>query len=113
MALVSLELAIGFVRADAGMEDEVIQACLDGAAQSAIDYLNRKVYESQAALDAAIEAGTAGENPMVVNAAIRAAILKSTAELYKNREDTAPGAVVELPFNARTLLRPHRIVPGV
>ncbi|MBU9154202.1 head-tail connector protein [Burkholderia gladioli] len=113
MALVELSLALGFVRQDAGVEDDVIQALLDGATQSAIDYLNRQVFDTQDALDAAVTAGTAGDNPMVVNAAIKAAILKATAELYANREDSAVGTVSELPFNVRTLLRPHRIVPGL
>ncbi|WGS46805.1 head-tail connector protein [Burkholderia sp. JSH-S8] len=113
MALVELKLALGFLRQDAGVEDDVIQALLDGATQSAVDYLNRQVFESAAAMETAIAAGTAGENPMVVNAAIRAAILKTIGELYVNREDSTAGAVAELPFNARTLLRPHRIIPGV
>lgn len=113
MALVELSLALGFVRQDVGVEDDVVQALLDGATQSAVDYLNRQVFDTQDALDAAVTAGTAGDNPMVVNAAIKAAILKTTAELYANREDSTLGSVAELPFNARTLLRPHRIVPGV
>ncbi|MBF3887226.1 phage gp6-like head-tail connector protein [Burkholderia pseudomallei] len=113
MALVELKLALGFLRQDAGIEDDVVQVLLDGAVQSAIDYLNRQVYESTEAMEAAIGAGTAGDNPMVVNAAIRAAILKTMAELYVNREDSTAGVVAELPFNARTLLRPHRIIPGV
>ncbi|WP_430228004.1 head-tail connector protein [Paraburkholderia tropica] len=113
MAIVELSLALGFLRQDAGVEDDVVQALLDGATQSAIDYLNRQVFETQADLDAAVADGAAGDNPMVVNAAIKAAILKTTAELYANREDTAIGTVAELPFNARTLLRPHRIVPGL
>lgn len=113
MALVELSLALGFVRQDAGVEDDVVQTLLDGATQSAVDYLNRQVFDTQDALDAAVTAGTAGDNPMVVNAAIKAAILKTTAELYANREDSATGTVSELPFNVRTLLRPHRIVPGL
>ncbi|ABA60076.1 head-tail connector protein [Burkholderia multivorans] len=113
MALVELKLALGFVRANAGVEDDVVQMLLDAATQSAVDYLNRQVFETEDAMTTAIEAGTAGQNPMVVNAAIRAAILKITAELYANREDTAFGPITELPLNARALLRPHRIIPGV
>ncbi|KWK79424.1 hypothetical protein WM16_07735 [Burkholderia ubonensis] len=113
MALVELKLALGFLRQDAGVEDDVVQVLLDGATQSAVDYLNRQVFESAEVMEAAIAAGTAGDNPMVVNAAIRAAILKTTGELYANREDSSVGTVAELPFNARTLLRPWRIVPGV
>ena len=113
MALVDLSLALGFLRQDAGVEDDVVQALLDGATQSALDYLNRQVFEDADALAAAVAAGTAGDNPMVVNGAIKAAILKTAGELYANREDSSIGTLVELPFNARTLLRPHRIVPGI
>lgn len=113
MALVEVSLALGFLRQDAGVEDDVVQALLDGATQSALDYLNRQVFGTQDDLDAAVAAGTAGDNPMVINAAIQAAILKTTAELYTNRPDTVVGTVTELPFNARALLRPHRIVPGI
>jgi hypothetical protein len=113
MPLVNLELAVKFVRQDLGADDDVIQMALDGATQASIDYLNREVFETDSAMQAAIAAGTAGDNPMVVNAAIKAGILKTTAELYANREDSTLGSVAELPFNARTLLRPHRIVPGV
>lgn len=113
MALVELRLALGYVRQDPGVDDEVVQALLDGATQSAIDYLNRQVFEDEQSMVAAIKAGTAGDCPMVVNGAIRAAILKTTAELYANREDSAVGALVELPFNARSLLRAHRIYSGL
>jgi hypothetical protein len=113
MALVDLSLALGFLRQDAGEEDDVVQVLLDGATQSSIDYLNRRVFEDEEAMASALTAGTAGDNPMVINAAIKAAILKATGEMYANRENSALGNVVELPFNVRTLLRPHRIVPGV
>ena len=113
MPLVTLNLAIKFVKQDPGADDDVVQIALDGATQSAIDYLNRQVFETLDALQAAVTAGTAGENPMVVNAAIKAAILKTTAELYMNREDSSIGTVAELPFNAKSLLRPHRIIPGM
>jgi hypothetical protein len=113
MALVEISLALGFLRQDAGVEDDVVQALLDGATQSALDYLNRQVFEDDEAMAAAVTAGTAGDYPMVVNGAIKAAILKTTGELYANREDSVSSKTVELPFNARTLLRPHRIVPGI
>lgn len=114
MALVTLDLAIGHCRANPGEENELIQIYLDGAEQSALDYLNRQVFTDKAAMDAAVADGTAGEFPMVVNSAIKVAILKTTAEVYANREDSVVGAtVVELPMSAKAFLRPHRIVPGV
>lgn len=113
MGLVSIDLAIGHLRAEPDVENDQIQTYLDGAEQSAVDYLNRQVFPDKDSMDAAVADGTAGDFPMVVNGAIKVAILKTLGELYANREDSAVGVVVELPFNARTLLRPHRIVPGV
>ncbi|MCR4158818.1 head-tail connector protein [Kerstersia gyiorum] len=111
--LVSIDLAKGFLRVDddAG-EKDVIEELLLAAEQVVIDYLNRPVFESQEALDAAIQAGTAGDAPMVSNAAIRAAILKVCGEIYKNREDTAQSqSAVSLDF--RRLVWAHRRVNGV
>ncbi len=113
MPLVSLELAIKFVKQDPGADDDVVGIALGGATQAALDYLNRRVFETVEDMQAAIAEGTAGDNPMVVNDAIKAGILKTMAELYANREDSTVGTVSELPFNAKSLLRPHRIVPGV
>lgn len=112
--MVSLELALGHLRVSAGHEDELIALYLEGAQQAALDYLNRPVFATQPELDAAKQAGTAGDHPMVVNAAIKAAILKTLGDLYCNREDSAVGmTAVELPLTAVKLLRPHRIMPGV
>jgi len=113
MALVDLSLAISAVKQGPGVDDDMIQLSLDGATQSALDYLNRQVFETDNAMAAAVAAGTAGDNPMVLNGAIKAAIVKLTVEMYTNRDNSAPGTISELPFNARTLLRPHRIIPGV
>lgn len=112
--LVSTDLALSHVRQDAGVEDAWIAMNLAAAQQSALDYLNRQVFADDASMEAAIAADTAGDFPMVVNAAIQAAILRTFGELYKNREDSTVGArMVELPFTSRDLLRPHRIIPGI
>ncbi|CAG2152665.1 hypothetical protein LMG19282_04250 [Cupriavidus campinensis] len=114
MAFVTIDLAIKHVRAEVGTEDDLIQLYLEGAQQAAMAYVNRQVFATQEDLDTAQTAGTAGDFPMVVNAAIKAAILKTTGDLYANREDSVVGATaVELPVSARRLLRPYRITPGV
>lgn len=99
-----------------GSEDDaaLLTLYLSGAKQSAIDYLDRNVYESQIALDAAVAAGTAGDYPIVVNDAINTAILLTVGHLYANREDVIVGATAsQLPNGAQFFLRPHRIFPGV
>lgn len=113
MPFVDATLAMKHCRA-AAPDVDLVGVYLAGAEQAAIDYLNRPVFESQAALDAAEALGEAGENAMVVNAAILAAILLTTGHLYANREDVVVGvSAVEIPGGAKSLLRPHRIVNGV
>ncbi|WGS44237.1 head-tail connector protein [Burkholderia sp. JSH-S8] len=114
MSVIPLSLALSFVRQDEGVEDDVCAVLLDGAEAAAFAYLNRDVYPDQETLDAANAAGMAGPFALVINGAIKAAILKTFAELYTNREDSAgTQKVAEMPFNSRTLLRPWRVIPGV
>ena len=113
MSLVPLGQALAHLRTEAGVEDALVELYLGAAEQSAIDYLNRQVFADQAALDAAVAAETAGASPMVVNFAVKAAILLTLGHLHANREDVVTGATVaQLPFGARSLLRPHRLFPG-
>jgi hypothetical protein len=57
--------------------------------------------------------GSAGEDPMVVNDAIRAAVLLITGHLFRNREDVASEAAHQLPSGAHSLLWPHRRGLGI
>ena len=51
---------------------------------------------------------------MVINSAIKAAILLTLGHLYENREDVVVGlSVAELPLSATSLLRPHRVGVGL
>lgn len=53
---------------------------------------------------------------MVLNDAVRSAILLTFGHLYRNREDVITGAsaaAVQLPFGARALLWPHRKGLGI
>lgn len=98
-----------------GDDDDVHLALLASAAeQSALAYLNRKVYEDRATLDAAVLAMAAGIDPMVVNDAIRVAMLLILGNLYANREDVVVGAsVARLPGGSRALLDDFRRGPGL
>lgn len=109
MSLVDKDLAAKHVKAELADEEELIQLYLDAADQSAMDYLNRQVFQDQAALDKAVADGVAGEDPMIVDAAIKAAVLLTFGHLYANREDVVIGtSAVELPNGAKALLRPKR-----
>lgn len=110
---VSLELARKHVRADDDEDGGLLEQYLAGAQQAAIDYLNRPVFATREDLDAAIASGAANESAIVVNAAIRAAILIIFGDMYKQRESVVTGvSVYELPI-VQDLLRPHRLVNGV
>ncbi len=110
---VTLELARKHLRVD-DEDDELLEQYVAAAQQSAVDYLNRSVFKTQEDLDTAVAAGRAGQSPIVVNAAIRAAILLIAGDLYKQRETIVMGAtsVSELSI-ASNLLWPHRLNNGV
>ncbi|SEO63471.1 hypothetical protein SAMN02800692_1520 [Luteibacter sp. UNC138MFCol5.1] len=102
--LVTMDQAIAHVRADA---DEDISVYLGAAVIDALEFLNRAVFASPEDMAAAVLAGTAGDDPMVVNDAIRAAILLRVGQLYRDRESG------DLPLGTRTLLQPFRVGLGV
>ena len=90
-------------------EAESVSVYANAAELAAIEYLNRKVYADQAALDASND--TTG---IVVNDAIKNAILLLAGHLFANRESvTVGGSAIELPLSAHYLLQPYRIGIGV
>lgn len=60
MSIVSLADAKLHIRIDHDEEDSLIQVYLDAAEESAAQYIDRNIYESQIALSAAIVAAPAG-----------------------------------------------------
>jgi len=54
---------------------------------------------------------TAGDDPMVVTPAIRAAVLLIAGSLYRNREEGPDSRT--LPVGAQALLQPNRVGLGV
>lgn len=112
MALVDLALARQHCRADSN-DDAVLTAYLSAAEQHALAYLNRAVYPTEQELKDAVDSGDAGPAPIVVNGAIRSAILLLCGHLYANREDVVTGAsVTRIPMGARELLLPYRRFAG-
>ncbi|PTT56184.1 hypothetical protein DBR33_02735, partial [Stenotrophomonas sp. HMWF022] len=86
-----------------------------GAAEEAAqEFMNRKVFPDAASMAAAVLAGTAGCDPIVVTDAIRAAVLLTLGHLYANRENVVTGTIVsEMKEGTRSLLWPYRIGLGV
>ncbi|WP_313082561.1 head-tail connector protein [Pulveribacter sp.] len=111
--IVSLDLARDYCRADSA-DDVVLGALVEAAEDWAAMFLNRKVFKDQTALNAAVLAGTAGERPMVINAAFTAAVLLITAHLYDNRQEVVTGTIAtQVPFGAEKILWPYRVGLGV
>lgn len=111
MSLIELGAAKLHLRVDDDAEDALIGLYIEAAETAAVDFLNRNVYATQADMEAAAESPEA--LPMVLNAAVRAAMLLILGHLYANREDVATTAVNKLPMGAHSLLYPHRVGLGV
>jgi len=115
MQIITTDRARQHCRADSD-DDSMLSVYAGAAEQAAQDFLNRRVYATGDDLAAAVLAGSAGEDPIVVNDAILAAMLLILGHLYKNREEVMTGqgsAAVKIPVGAEFLLWPHRIGLGV
>ncbi|WP_454056038.1 head-tail connector protein [Cupriavidus sp. Marseille-Q8015] len=114
MPILDLTLVKSHLRVTWASEDQLIgvyQAAAEGAAAS---FLNRKVFKDEDELLAAVAADTAGDDPIIANAEIQAAVLLTVGHLYANRENSVVGlSAVELPHGAREFLQPYRVGLGV
>lgn len=114
MPILTIQQAIEHCRADPEADAVMVELYLGAAIDAAQDYLGRKVFADEAALSAAVTAGTAGVDPMVATYAIKAAILLICGHLFANREDVVTGLQSHaMPNGSRDLLRPHRRSQGL
>lgn len=91
-----------------------VELLLAAAEDSAARFLNRRFFSDADTLSAAVLAGEAGKDPVLINPSIRAACLLILGSLYANREDVVVGTIAsELPMGSRTLLTPYRVGWGV
>ena len=113
MPILTTEQAIEHCRADEA-DATMVGLYLGAATDAAQDYLGRKLFADKAELDAAVQAGHAGEMPMIATYAVKAAILLICGHLFANREDVVTGLQsYAMPMGSRDLLRPHRKVQGL
>mgnify|MGYP002756003848 FL=1 len=105
--MITLELVKLHLRVDGEDEDDLIRLYYEAAVSDCAAYLNRPLYQDEAAASEAAKAGKA--DGVVLNSSIRNAILLTVGYLYSTREDGAVG----LPCAARRLLEPFRNLPGV
>lgn len=112
MQLVEIEQLRAHCRTESD-DDALLTLYADAAEQMVYDVLNRRVYADADALAAAVLDGSAGDDPMVLNPAILAAVLLIAGHLFRSREAVTDDAARELPIGAHSLLWPHRIGLGV
>lgn len=104
MPLVTDAQVRNHLRIDEGEDVSVYVAAGEGMAA---DFLNRAIYEDEAALTAA-----ADPDGVVVNAVIQAAILLIVGDLYRDRENDKQGTYTPSSTGTDRLLSPYRIGMG-
>ena len=113
MNAIPTDEAMQHVRAEDD-DREHVELLLAAAEDSASQFMNRRFYGNTEALAAAALDGTAGPDPILINASVRAACLLILGSLYANREDVVVGVTSsELPMGSRSLLTPYRVGWGV
>ena len=111
MSVTTTETAMLHLRVEADSPEwPLIQGYTDAAEDIAARYLNRKFYADSGALAAAVNDGSAGENPIVITPAIQVAVLLILTSLYENRGDTPSEGV---PAAAARFLDPWRTGMGI
>lgn len=113
MSVIDIEVGMQHLRAEA--EDQsLVQRYLDAAEDSAMQYLQRRFYVDNAALEQAVLNGTAGRDPMLITPSILAACLLILGHFYDNRIDVfSDSGRTDLPTGSRSLLAPFRVALGV
>lgn len=100
--MITLELAKLHQRIDGNEEDDLCRLYLEAAIDDCVAYLNCPLYENEAA-------ATGKPDGVILNSAIRSAILLTFGYFYSVREDGRSG----MPLDARRLLFPYRKLVGV
>lgn len=114
MSIISLSVARQHLRVFDPDDDAMISLYLAAAEQAASDRIGRLVFADAAALELAIAAGAAGEQPLIATPAVVAAVLLILGHLWENREDSVIGIVAaDLPSGSKYLLAPYRVGMGV
>ena len=105
MTIITLETAKLHLKVDTTDDDTMIEIYLGAAERAAMDYCNRTIYGAE---------GVGSDlDGVVINDAIKAAILLNLGHLYVNREGVDTVQKQELPLGIRSLLQPYRIGIGM
>lgn len=106
MTIITLAVAKAHLLEDTTDRDADITLKLGAAEQAAMDYCNRTIYEDAESMGSDLDG-------VVINAAIKAAILLNLGHLCVNREGVDTVQKQELPLGIRSLLQPYRIGIGM
>jgi uncharacterized phage protein (predicted DNA packaging) len=105
MTIITLEVAKLHLKVDTTDDDTMIEIYLGAAERAAMDYCNRTIYGAE---------GVGSDlDGVVINDAIKAAILLNLGHLYVNREGVDTVQKQELPLGIQSLLQPYRIGIGM
>ena len=105
MTIITLETAKLHLKVDTTDDDAMIEIYLGAAERAAMDYCNRTIYGAE---------GVGSDlDGVVINYAIKAAILLNLGHLYVNREGVDTVQKQELPLGIQSLLQPYRIGIGM
>lgn len=110
MTVIDTETAMEHLRLDDEIDKTMVEVYLAAAEDAAMQFLNRRFYADQAALDNAVENEDAGDRPIIITPSIQSAVLLILGWLYENRGDELDH---NIPGPARWLLNPYRIDMGV
>ena len=105
MTIITLETAKLHLKVDTTDDDAMIEIYLGAAERAAMDYCNRTIYGAE-------DMGSDLDG-VVINDAIKAAILLNLGHLYVNREGVDTVQKQELPLGIQSLLQPYRIGIGM
>ena len=109
MTVINTETAMEHLRLDDEIDKTMVEGYLAAAEDAAMQFLNRRFFADQAALDSAVENESAGDRPLIITPSIQSAVLLIVGWLYENRgDDLSP----DIPGPARWLLNPWRIQMG-
>jgi len=105
MTIITLEVAKLHLKVDTTDDHTMIAIYLGAAERAAMDYCNRTIYGAE---------GVGSDlDGVVINDAIKSAILLNLGHLYVNREGVDTVQKQELPLGIQSLLQPYRIGIGM
>ncbi len=104
--MLGIDIVKTHLRVDFSDEDELIGLYIDAAITYTESFLDRSLIKS--------ESDRKSPDDLIINDAVKAALLLTIGTLYANREQEITGSITaELKFGAKSLLMPYRTKLGI